>query len=245
VGGGDGELLRRLALRLALLGAQLLEQKAAIAAAQRRIEEQRAAAAAAGKELGELRATVRESGESVFRNFRQLAGRVEELDGDEELPSDEVLPRVFVADVDADGTFTEMTVVGGSLVNYTDGRVCSDVGDPSKVIDLAGSQAVLLEVVDPPDHRYVRIRGGEPLIEVYLDKVGGADGDGTTAATWTYDAFSDAAMTDLIEAAVSLATPRAMAAPCTPATSGIGRRTESGFRLLIAFEVFQMGCDDE
>jgi hypothetical protein len=79
---------------------------------------------------------------------------------------------------------------------------------------------------------------------MYLNKVGGADGDGTTAATWSYDAYSDEAMTNVVASNVPVEAPRPLPSECTPATLGIGLVIGGVFKLLYAFESFPMDpCD--
>jgi hypothetical protein len=56
---------------------------------------------------------------------------------------------------------------------------------------------------------------------VFLVKVGGTDGDGTTAASWTYDVYADEAHTSLIASNVSPRRPREHATKnCNPAVEG-------------------------
>lgn len=79
---------------------------------------------------------------------------------------------------------------------------------------------------------------------VYLTWSGdGADGDGTTAATWTYHVFEDAGRTEQIGTALAPVAARVLPAENTPAAVGLAEYGgEDGEELILvhAFEAYPM-----
>ncbi len=84
-----------------------------------------------------------------------------------------LLQSTFPAAVSTDGSFTELLSLNGTLSDFADGRTGS-------VIALTSGQAMLVEIIDPPAKRFIKISGGGSatagVFEV-LVKHNGDDGD--------------------------------------------------------------------
>ncbi len=98
--------------------------------------------------------------------IQQLLDRIADLEGRiaamESQQNADPFPKVFPADVQSDGTWTEQMVDGSDLADWPDGRKCDSAAAPSKVID-PGSKSILLEVDDGSgDRRYMKVGGALP-----------------------------------------------------------------------------------
>lgn len=93
--------------------------------------------------------------------FEDLQAQIDELRSMVRLP--DILPSLFPARIGTSGTWQELNVVSGSLIDFLGGRNCSSSSHPSTPIianSTAGTAAFLLEVPDDPNNRYLQIVGG-------------------------------------------------------------------------------------
>lgn len=126
--------------------------------------------------------------------------------------------------------------------------------DPSMVPLLPGNYVRIVyrevDTSDPPA-TYYTILGSYGTFEVYLDQVGGSNGDASvpSVADYTYDVYLDELMTIKIASGVPVWAPRMFAVSTTPANRGLARILMTGgtpsVLLIQAFETFLQCSEPE
>jgi hypothetical protein len=218
---------------------------------QLRISEKHAASLEA--RLAALEKLVPEILPAAARDIRTVAAMATALD----TPPEDVDPlsRVLIGEFTTTGGpgWKEKTLISnagaGMLADFgsvgPDGRGCfSDVDAFALQVKMADTQFVSLEVEDLNHHFYLLIPN--PSFAVYLTQVGGlnAAADGSTFATYTYDAYLDAGKTIRVASAVSVEFHREIPLPVTPAQHGIMQWNGSTPRLLKVDEYYSVCSGD-
>ena len=151
------------------------------------------------------------------------------------------------------GKWKEQACVGGSVVDYIDGRTCTVIGDrtacimPDGTLPANGQQGIMLVYEQPNHDEYVFFpfsAGGVFAVTLAQDG-GGSSDDATpgTPPTWTYTVKNaDTGATLVKNAAGDSATTmapdvRILNHACNAATQGLAYRLATGvLHLLFAFE---------
>ncbi len=119
---------------------------------------------------------------------------------------------------------------------------CTKAPDNSEAIAFYdGTNLVLWMTLESRDPAAAVVQSG--IRKVYLDWSGaGSDGDGTTAATWTYDVYADSGHGTLLASAQAPDAPRVLPSVNTKATLGLGDFDTDGefVSLVQAFESYPM-----
>ena len=100
----------------------------------------------------------------------------------------------FPVKCDSDKLWHEVTVESGSLVDYADGRKCTDTGSPCILVPINGIAphngdfGVMFEIEDLNDYMYLYAPcgGSGGFIPVSLTQDSGTNGSQTTAPNYTY-----------------------------------------------------------
>ncbi len=179
--------------------------------------------------------------EDLTHAFQELRRRIEELEQTTHEPDAfrDVIPATLSA-----GVFHELVALSGQLYSFASGQ-------QGTVLASGVGCVIRLKDGNASNFRYVSVSGtggsgtgtgGGNLKLVYLVKDGGSDGDGTTAASWTYSVYDDALHSILLGTTQAQLAPRVLPAVNTPADYGQAQVSAIGvyIQLVYAFESYPM-----
>lgn len=192
----------------------------------------------------------------VHEEDQEAADRIEELEEKVRglgmlIRSLDIYSKLFIANNSANnGTFQELIASGGAIVPFADGRKCNDSTHSSALLSLTAGQALVMEMYEPSYTRFVNV--GQPAVAssssytAWLTQIGGANGDdgsvsGTASfPTYIYNAYWDAAKTQLAGGTLTVQAHRLLQIQVTPASLGLIQKngTNPDFLLMAVLDEY-------
>ncbi len=179
-------------------------------------------------------------------DINSLSGSGSAVSSATEEPITDPYTPVFVAEVTGAQQWKEKTLSGAAVVDFTDGRACTNDSDPSAILKLNELQGILVEVRDAGDMRYALIPNG--IFPVDVVQNGGTAGDSTHYCSYTYDVYFRGKSGNATFKIGSTLTPNAslariLMATATAATKGQGYWSGQTFVLELVYEkLSQTNC---